>query len=169
METGKAADELGHQDFFLPGNQHQVDQANMQGPGNETGDATSDNNASTANHELGEHKKAHEVFAKSAREALKIYNTICNHEQLTEDQRKKVRELIDKQKAALDLKLSGGKPSEGEDFDAVYKQLRKENNKLDALLEGKGELFKRFRSARESAEKTLAEMSNHITKLEDES
>lgn len=162
METDKAAGELGNLNFFLTGDQLQGDHAG-------TGDADSGNKAATANNELVAEKKADAIYAKASREALKIYNAICNHEQLTEDQRKKVRDLIDRQKAALDLKLSGGKPSEGEDFDTVYKQLRKENNKLDALLEGKSELFKRFRSARESVEKSLAEMGSHITMLEDES
>ncbi len=110
-----------------------------------------------------------EVFLKMSREAAKLFDTISNHDQLTQQQRDKVRALIEKQRTALDIKISGQKPVEGEDFDSLAKLLRKENNKLDALLEGKDVLFTRFKNTANRAEESIAQMKKIIEKLEDES
>lgn len=110
-----------------------------------------------------------EIFAKAAREATKLYDTITNHDQLTQQQRDKVRLLIEKQRTALDIKISGQKPADGEDFDSLAKLLRKENNKLDALLEGKDVLFARFKATAICAEESIAQMKKIIAELEDES
>lgn len=106
---------------------------------------------------------------KAIREIVKVYETINNHDELSQVHRDRVRELISKQSTALDMKLNGQKPEDGEDFDALSKALRKENNKLDALLEGEAAMYKKFHTAFENVTAALNQMHSEITKMEDES
>lgn len=68
----------------------------------------------------------------------------------------------------MELKLEGKKPLEGEDFDAIAKQLRRENNRLDSLLEGKESLFGKARKAAELAIEHMQQIITDINRLEEE-
>src|SRR3546814_5083764 len=72
-----------------------------------------------------------------------------------------------KQSEAMELKLQGKKPSEDEDFDAIAKQLRRENNRLDSLLEGKESLFGKARKAAEIAIENMQGVIAEINRLEE--
>lgn len=105
----------------------------------------------------------------TVREAVKLYETITSHDLISQNQRDLVRELINKQAVALDSKLAGVKPADGEDFDSLSKVLRKANNKLDTLLEGKEAMFKTAQAACDAAILNINAMKADLTKLENES
>lgn len=105
---------------------------------------------------------------KATKAAVKSFTSIQGFEQNAESQRSKVRELMAKQAACLEAKLSGEGPVEGEDFETVAKQLRKENNKLDAMLECKEGMFGKVRQAIENAVSELTAMVTALNQLEEE-
>ncbi|WP_208604484.1 hypothetical protein [Pseudomonas antarctica] len=73
-----------------------------------------------------------------------------------------------KQSQAMEFKLQGVKPPEGQDFDSIAKQLRRENNRLDTLLEGKEILFGKARKAAEAAIENMQCVIVEINRLEEE-
>lgn len=83
----------------------------------------------------------------SVNAAVKVFESINGFGEQSATQRTVVRDLMLKQSEAMELKLQGKKPPEGEDFDATAKQLRRENNRLDSVLEGKESLFSKARKA----------------------
>ncbi len=133
-----------------------------------TSPASDENSGNSAN--TGDDYKSHcDALKKSTRDVVKLYECITGHETLSQAQRDRVRDLINKQSAALDMKLSGQQPEEGMDFESIAKVLRKENNKLDSLLEGKESLFKKFHEASKATAVALKLLQENIQKLEDES
>ncbi|MFK0860048.1 hypothetical protein ACIUV1_26515 [Pseudomonas aeruginosa] len=68
----------------------------------------------------------------------------------------------------MELKLQGKKPPEGEDFDSIAKLLRRENNRLDTLLEGKESLFGKARKAAGIAIENMQSIIAEINRLEEE-
>lgn len=165
METATQTHETHQANFFL--SSEQADAQKEKGTSYENSNSATDADVDASTAETQASIDA--IFIKAAREACKLFDTISNYDQLTRQQRDKVRALIEKQRAALDMKISGQKPVDGEDFDSLAKLLRKENNKLDSLLEGKDVLFSRFKSAANQAETYIAQMKCVIAKLEDES
>lgn len=105
----------------------------------------------------------------ATKNVVKLYESITNHDELSSNQRNIVRQLIDQQAAALDRKLNGQPVGEGGSFDDLSKQLRKENNRLDALLEGKETLFKKYHEAHNALDLALNAIRIDIKKQEDES
>lgn len=104
----------------------------------------------------------------SAKAAVKIFVSINGYDEQSANQRTVVRDLMLKQSQAMELKLEGKKPLEGEDFDAIAKQLRRENNRLDSLLEGKESLFGKARKAAELAIEHMQQIITDINRLEEE-
>ncbi|SIQ98790.1 hypothetical protein [Aquipseudomonas alcaligenes] len=105
---------------------------------------------------------------KAAKAAVKSFVSIKGFDRDAENQRVKVRELLAKQSACLEAKLHGRKSTDGEDFESVAKQLRKENNKLDAMLEGKEGMYAKVRKDIESAIGELTKMAVDLKQLEEE-
>lgn len=64
--------------------------------------------------------------------------------------------------------MLGIKPAEGEDFDSISKRLRKENNRMDAMLDGKDSLVTSTRKAIDAAIEALNQMKTRIIKMEEE-
>ncbi|WP_137887625.1 hypothetical protein [Pseudomonas sp. 2FE] len=112
--------------------------------------------------------KAGSEALSSAKNAAKLFECITGFDDMSAKQRTVVRDLLTKQSAALELKLQGGKAPEGEDFDSIAKQLRRENNRLDTLLEGKEALFGKARKAAEDAIVKMKLVINDIKQLEEE-
>ncbi|WNZ81406.1 hypothetical protein [Pseudomonas sp. P105] len=104
----------------------------------------------------------------SVKAAVKVFESINGFDEQSATQRTVVRELMLKQSEAMELKLQGKKPLEGEDFDAIAKQLRRENNRLDTLLEGKESLFGKARKAAEIAIENMQGVIAEINRLEEE-
>lgn len=104
----------------------------------------------------------------SVKAAVKVFESINGFEEQGATQRTVVRDLMLKQTEAMELKLQGKKPPEGEDFDAIAKQLRRENNRLDFLLEGKESLFGKARKAAENAIENIQGVIAEINRLEEE-
>ncbi|CAM3180826.1 hypothetical protein BZK31_07295 [Pseudomonas floridensis] len=104
----------------------------------------------------------------SVKAAVKVFESINGFDEQSATQRTVVRELMLKQSEAMELKLQGNKPLEGEDFDAIAKQLRRENNRLDTLLEGKESLFGKARKAAEIAIENMQGVIAEINRLEEE-
>ena len=103
----------------------------------------------------------------SAKVAVKVFESINGFDEQSATQRTVVRDLMLKQSEAMELKLQGKKPLEGEDFDAIAKQLRRENNRLDTLLEGKESLFGKARKAAEIAIENMQSVIAEINRLEE--
>ncbi|MCY1306854.1 hypothetical protein D9M70_567380 [compost metagenome] len=99
---------------------------------------------------------------------MKSFASIQGYDKDAEEQRLKVRALMAKQSACLEAKLHGQKAADGEDFESVAKKLRKENNKLDAMLEGKEGMYGKVRLAIENAIGELKKMADELKKLEEE-
>ena len=104
----------------------------------------------------------------SVKATVKVFESINGFEEQSATQRTVVRDLMLKQSEAMELKLQGKKPPEGEDFDAIAKQLRRENNRLDFLLEGKESLFGKARKAAENAIENIQGVIAEINRLEEE-
>lgn len=104
----------------------------------------------------------------SVKAAVKVFESINGFDEQSATQRSVVRDLMLKQSEAMELKLQGVKPPEGEDFDSIAKQLRRENNRLDALLEGKESLFGKARKAAEIAIESMQGVIAEINRLEEE-
>lgn len=104
----------------------------------------------------------------SAKAAVKILGSITGFDEQSDTQRRVVRELMSKHTQAMEFKLQGKKPQEGEDFDSIAKQLRRENNRLDTLLEGKEVLFSKARKAAEAAIVNMQSVIAEINRLEEE-
>lgn len=104
----------------------------------------------------------------SLKVAVKIFESINGFDKKSANQRTVVRDLILKQSEVMELKLQGTKPPEGEDFDVIAKQLRRENNRLDTLLEGKESLFGKARNAVETAIEKMQNVITEINRLEEE-
>lgn len=104
----------------------------------------------------------------SVKEAMKVFESINGFDEQSATQRTVVRDLMLKQSEAMELKLQGKKPLVGEDFDAIAKQLRRENNRLDTLLEGKESLFGKARKAAEIAIENMQGVIAEINRLEEE-
>lgn len=104
----------------------------------------------------------------SVKAAVKVFESINGFDEQSATQRTVVRDLMLKQSEAMELKLQGKKPPEGEDFDAIAKQLRRENNRLDSLLEGKESLFGKARKAAEIAIENIQGVIAEINRLEEE-
>ena len=104
----------------------------------------------------------------SVKAAVKVFESINGFDEQSATQRTVVRDLMLKQSEAMELKLQGKKPPEGEDFDAIAKQLRRENNRLDSLLEGKESLFGKARKAAEIAIENMQGVIAEINRLEEE-
>lgn len=105
---------------------------------------------------------------KATKAAVKTFASIQGFDKEADVQRRKVRELMAKQSACLEAKLHGQKAADGEDFESVAKLLRKENNRLDAMLEGKEGMFDKVRLAIHSAIAQLNLMSDQLKKMEEE-
>jgi len=121
--------------------------------------------------ESGRKKKSalSSALLQTCKDVVKLFEAISNHDELSSNQRALVRSLVDKQSVALDRKLNGLSCEEGESFESLSKVLRKENNRLDALLEGKEAMFKRFHDASALAEQALLSLKTEIKNQEDES
>lgn len=104
----------------------------------------------------------------SVKAAVKAFESINGFDEQSATQRTVVRDLMLKQSEAMELKLQGKKPLEGEDFDAIAKQLRRENNRLDTLLEGKESLLGKARKAAEIAIENMQGVIAEINRLEEE-
>lgn len=104
----------------------------------------------------------------SAKAAVKLFHSIIGFDEQSANQRTVIRELMLKQSQAMELKLQGKKPPEGGDFDAIAKQLRRENSRLDSLLEGKESLFGKARTAAEIAIEQMQSVIAEIDRLEEE-
>lgn len=104
----------------------------------------------------------------SAKAAVKILGCITGFDEQSDTQRRVVRELMSKQTQAMELKLQDKKPPDGEDFDSIAKQLRRENNHLDTLLEGKEILFGKARKAAEAVIENMQSVIAEINRLEEE-
>lgn len=100
--------------------------------------------------------------------AAKLFGNINGYDGQSETQRRVVRDLMAKQSAAMEQKLQGEKSPDGEDFDSISKLLRRENNRLDTLLEGKEALFKKAWDATQEAIQKLQDMSLEIKRMEEE-
>lgn len=105
---------------------------------------------------------------KAAKTAVKSFISIKGFDSDAENQRVKVRDLLAKQSACIEAKLHGRKSADGEEFEAVAKQLRKENNKLDAMLEGKEGMYAKVRKDIEIAIGELTKMADDLKQLEEE-
>ena len=145
--------------------QEEASAQNMSQPGEETIESAEVPGAGDIK---PENKLGADMLA-SARKSAKLYEMIVGFDEQSEKQREQVRKLIAAQSEALENKLKGIAPSQGEDFDSIAKLLRKENNKLDSLLEGKESLLKKSRIAATEAVALLQDMIGQIVKLEDES
>lgn len=104
----------------------------------------------------------------SAKAAVKILGSITGFDEQSDSQRRVVRDLMSKHSQAMEFKLQGQKAPEGEDFDSIAKQLRRENNRLDTLLEGKEILFGKARKAAETAIENMQSVITEINRLEEE-
>ncbi|MFU3033129.1 hypothetical protein ACM7JD_26245 [Pseudomonas aeruginosa] len=104
----------------------------------------------------------------SAKAAVKVFESINGFDEQSVTQRAVVRDLLLKQSEAMEFKLQGKKPPEGEDFDSIAKLLRRENNRLDSLLEGKESLFGKARKAAEVAIESMQDVITEINRLEEE-
>lgn len=104
----------------------------------------------------------------SAKSAVKVFESINGFDEQSAAQRAVVRDLMSKQSEAMELKLQGKKPPEGENFDSIAKLLRRENNRLDSLLEGKESLFGKARKAAEIAIENMQSIIAEINRLEEE-
>ena len=115
-------------------------------------------------------KKQPESFAvlQSGKAAVKLYESLIGFDKNAETQRATLRELLNKQSKAMENKMLGIKPAEGEDFDSISKRLRKENNRMDAMLDGKDSLVTSTRKAIDAAIEALNQMQTRIIKMEEE-
>lgn len=104
----------------------------------------------------------------SVKAAVKIFESISGFDEQSANQRAIVRDLMLKQSEAMELKLQGKRPPEGHDFDAIAKQLRRENNRLDTQLEGKETLFGKARKSAEIAIGNLQHIIIEINRMEEE-
>jgi len=104
----------------------------------------------------------------SVKAAVKVFESINGFDEQSATQRTVVRDLMLKQSEAMELKLQGKKPPESGDFDAIAKQLRRENNRLDTQLEGKESLFGKARKAAETAIENLQHIIIEINRMEEE-
>lgn len=104
----------------------------------------------------------------SAKAAVKVFHSITGFDEQSANQRTVIRNLMLKHSQAMELKLQGKKPPEGEDFDAIAKQLRRENTRLDSLLEGKESLFGKARKAAEIAIEQMQSVIAEIDRMEEE-
>lgn len=116
--------------------------------------------------QAGKSNLAVEALA-STKAAIKLYSSITGFDSQSDQQRAVVRDLMEKQRVAMERKLSGVKVEEGEDFDTISKQLKKENNKLDTLLEGKEALFGKTCVAAEEAIKILNAIIAEVKTMEE--
>ena len=97
-----------------------------------------------------------------------VEHFITGFDEQSDRQRSVVRDLMSKHTQAMEFKLQGQKAPEGEDFDSIAKQLRRENNRLDTLLEGKEILFGKARKAAETAIENMQSVIIEINRLEEE-
>ena len=104
----------------------------------------------------------------SAKAVVKFLGSITGFDEQSDRQRSVVRDLMSKHTQAMEFKLQGQKAPEGEDFDSIAKQLRRENNRLDTLLEGKEILFGKARKAAETAIENMQSVIIEINRLEEE-
>ena len=157
--------QLHTQDPAAPSSYESTALISMSQPGEETIESAV---ASVGGDIKPENKLGADMLA-SARKSAKLYVMIVGFDEQSEKQREQVRKLIAAQSEALENKLKGIAPSQGEDFDSIAKLLRKENNKLDSLLVRKESLLKKSRIAATEAVALLQDMIGQIDKLEDES
>lgn len=104
----------------------------------------------------------------SAKAAVKLFESINSFDVQSANQRTIVRDLITKQSESMEFKLQGNKPPEGYDFEVIAKQLRRENNRLDTLLEGKEALFEKSKKQAELAIECLQNVLTELYRLEEE-
>lgn len=120
--------------------------------------------------EEGKAKKQPETLLvlQTGKAAVKLYEGLIGFDKNADSQRATIRELLNKQSKAMENKMLGIKPGEGEDFDSLSKQLRKENNRLDSMLDGKDSLLTSTTSAIDAAIDALNKMKTRIIKMEEE-
>lgn len=103
----------------------------------------------------------------SVKGAVKLYETLLTHDDTDAQLRAEIRDLIEAQKQAMELKLRSEVPAEGEDFDSITKRLRRANNKLDSHLDNKQGLSKKVDQAVSEALETLKTLASSIKDIEE--
>lgn len=169
MNTAATAATVNQSELISTDAQESIDPQNTTTPGAEQG--TSTVAANDINQDSPESKVKPDTaeLKKAIRVVTKLYENITGHDQLSQAQRDRVRELIRDQSTALDMKISGKVVTDGMNFESISKALRKENNKLDTLLEGKESLFKKFHEAVDTVNSAVKRLQDDIKKMEDES
>ncbi|MGI1189097.1 hypothetical protein ACRCRN_34105 [Pseudomonas aeruginosa] len=105
---------------------------------------------------------------QSGKAAVKLYESLIGFDKNAEAQRVAIRVLLHKQSKAMENKMLGIKPEVGEDFDSISKLLRRENNRLDSMLDGKDSLVTSTSGAIDKAIEALNQMKTRIIKMEEE-
>lgn len=137
--------------------------------GDQSGEARQNENATPREDGSGRRTKPElsvEALAK-VKGTLKLYGIITGFDEQSDHQRAVVRDLMVKHAKAMEMKLAGVKPAEGEDFESITKLLKKENNRLDSMLEGKESLFGKTRVAAEEAIKALQAIVDDVKRMEE--
>lgn len=105
---------------------------------------------------------------QAGKQVVKLYEGLIGFDANAEAQRATIRDLLAKQAKAMERKLHGSKPEEGEDFDGISKLLRRENNRLDSMLDGKETLVVEAGKAIDMAINALSQMKTRIIQMEEE-